>query len=157
MTGELLYQGCAVAMQEVPDEIALTFSIAGCPYRCEGCHSPELWENKGENLWDHYLSELDSHPGVTCVCFMGGDTQQPTLAALCDLAHERGLKTCLYSGTDDIGAIMPVLYKRLDYLKIGGYNADLGPLSSPTTNQRMYRLSHGSAEDITWRFQKFEL
>jgi anaerobic ribonucleoside-triphosphate reductase activating protein len=40
-----------------------------------------------------------------------------------------------------------------DYLKIGPYIKHLGPLKSPTTNQRLYRLlPDKSFEDITFRF-----
>ena len=40
-----------------------------------------------------------------------------------------------------------------DYLKIGPYIRHLGPLNSPTTNQRLYRqTADGEFEDITYRF-----
>ena len=45
--------------------------------------------------------------------------------------------------------------QKFDYIKLGPYLAHLGPLNSPTTNQRMYRkLADGSFEDITSRFRK---
>jgi anaerobic ribonucleoside-triphosphate reductase activating protein len=40
-----------------------------------------------------------------------------------------------------------------DYVKIGPYIRHLGPLKSPTTNQRLYRQTEdGNFEDITYRF-----
>jgi anaerobic ribonucleoside-triphosphate reductase activating protein len=40
-----------------------------------------------------------------------------------------------------------------DYIKIGPFIRHLGPLKSPTTNQRLYRqLENGEFEDITSRF-----
>jgi anaerobic ribonucleoside-triphosphate reductase activating protein len=42
-----------------------------------------------------------------------------------------------------------------DYIKVGPYIRHLGPLSQPTTNQRLYRKkSDGEFEDITFRFWK---
>ena len=41
------------------------------------------------------------------------------------------------------------------YVKIGAWRAELGPLSSPSTNQRLYRYDEdGESEDITHRFWK---
>ena len=43
--------------------------------------------------------------------------------------------------------------KLFDYIKIGPYIRHLGPLKSPTTNQRLYkRMPDDSFEDITYRF-----
>jgi anaerobic ribonucleoside-triphosphate reductase activating protein len=40
-----------------------------------------------------------------------------------------------------------------DYIKIGPFIRHLGPLKSPTTNQRLYRiLPGGEQQDITERF-----
>ena len=159
----ILYQGCAVVMQEVPDEISLAFNIAGCPHRCEGCHTPELQEYKGEPLSENFVRELDAHPGITCVCFLGGDTFEDELFRLCEEAHKRGLVTCFYSGCDDwLGTAEQCPnyqgFEAFDYIKSGHYDKGYGPLTSPTTNQRMYRVEGASGarhlEDITWRFWK---
>ena len=43
--------------------------------------------------------------------------------------------------------------EEFDYIKIGPYIRHLGPLNSPTTNQRLYRKKNdNSFEDITSRF-----
>ena len=42
-----------------------------------------------------------------------------------------------------------------DYVKLGPWIEACGPLTSPTTNQRLYRVgSDGSMEDITGRFRR---
>ena len=41
-----------------------------------------------------------------------------------------------------------------DYVKLGAWVEALGPLSSPTTNQRLYRIDDGQARDITDRMQR---
>jgi anaerobic ribonucleoside-triphosphate reductase activating protein len=45
--------------------------------------------------------------------------------------------------------------QNFEYIKIGPYIKHLGPLKSPTTNQRLYRRTdEGEFEDITSRFWK---
>ena len=44
---------------------------------------------------------------------------------------------------------------RFDFIKLGGWVEAQGPLSSPTTNQRLYRIGpDGGMEDITERFRR---
>ena len=37
----------AVTMAEAPEEISLTIAVSNCAFRCSGCHSAYLWEDKG--------------------------------------------------------------------------------------------------------------
>ena len=42
-----------------------------------------------------------------------------------------------------------------DYVKLGGWVEALGPLTAPTTNQRLYRIGpDGTMEDITKLFRR---
>lgn len=43
-------KGWNITFAEVPDEIALVFSVCGCPYKCEGCHSSYLWNDDDSEL-----------------------------------------------------------------------------------------------------------
>ncbi len=51
-----------VVCQEIPDEVTLAVNITGCPNRCEGCHSPWLWEDGGEVLCDAKKTGESSSP-----------------------------------------------------------------------------------------------
>lgn len=53
------------------------------------------------------------------------------------IKEEYDLKTCVYSGTDDIDTFDNCL-DYLDYLKIGPYKKELGGLDNPNTNQKFY-------------------
>lgn len=153
----LKFQGYAIVLQEVPDEITLAFSISGCPHRCEGCHSPNLWEYKGEVLKDKIKTTIEQYKDyITCVCFMGGDQNINELIELCGLIKDvYGLKICIYSGENTIDKFVPLINNNtLDYLKIGRYDKTLGGLDCVNTNQRMYKFTDNQPRDITFKFQR---
>ena len=149
----LKYYNYDIVFQEIPDEVTLAVNITHCPHRCVGCHSPHLRHNIGNVLDAPTLDKLLSKYGqqITCVCFMGGDRQPKDVATLAKyLRQNTKLKVAWYSGND----IIPRYANLFDYIKIGGYRADLGGLNSRTTNQRLYRYTNGHSEDITDRFWK---
>lgn len=157
------YASYAVTFAEVPDEVCLTIQITNCPHRCEGCHSPYLQEDIGDDL-DLYLYGMLKEYGdrVTCVCFMGDGNDIKALGNCLRFVKERfGLKTAVYSGytlSEWTGffAEDEDLFANLDYLKTGPYIKERGGLDSKTTNQHMYRLIHGKDiyENITYKFWK---
>ena len=146
------YDNVKVTFQEVPNEISLTITISGCKNNCDGCHSPHLREDIGDELnlivFDHLINK---HKYITCVVFLGGDHKSAELIKLLLYARAKGLKTALYSG-NNYDQIHTALLKNLDYVKVGRYEKEKGPLSSPTTNQIMLDLKTG--EDITFMFWK---
>lgn len=126
-----------VVLREIPDEITLAINISNCPYHCEGCHSPHLWKNIGIKLTAPLLYQMiQRNKGITCVAFMGGPFEEVQLWSLWihDMFPE--LKTAWYTG----GSVFPIIENTLDYIKLGRYIAEMGPLSSPTTNQRLYKI-----------------
>lgn len=129
-----------VVFQEVPGEISLSFSIAGCPYGCKHCS----WENiniQPSNLeLDYYKQLLVKYKGlVSCVLFLGGDWD-PELLTFLKIAKDFGYKTCLYTGNTDVNA---ELLPYLDYIKTGPYIEELGGLTSKNTNQKFIKLETG--------------
>lgn len=146
---KLKYLNYSIVMQEVPNEVSLAINISGCPHRCEGCHSKELWEYIGAYLTDDIDELLEEYGDlISCVCFMGGDQNSEELEYCIDKAKEKQLKTCLYTGTDNINLIDKSIIQKLDYIKVGKYIEDLGGLDSKTTNQKMYDLKNN--KEITF-------
>lgn len=148
-----------IVFQEVPDEVTLALNISGCPNRCPGCHSPHLWEDTGEELSPALLNDLVARyaPGITCVCFMGGDQDPDYVATLAEQVRQCGLKAAWYSGrTADPNEPegLKNLLAAFDYVKFGPYVEALGGLKSPTTNQRLYKCTPDGWQDITFRLQK---
>ena len=127
---------------EVPGEISLGISISGCKVHCQGCHSRELWEDKGIPLTIEELQRLlDKHQGITCLCLLGGEADIDALTELFQYAHKR-VKTTWYCGLDFIPKEKMGIIEYLDFLKVGHYDYELGGLSSSTTNQRFFQIEH---------------
>lgn len=73
-----------------------------------------------------------------------GEGQNPAqLQEALQVVRCHGLKTCLYSGCDNVEPFLDLL-PLLDYLKLGEYHPGKGGLDSPDTNQRFYRLVNGA-------------
>jgi anaerobic ribonucleoside-triphosphate reductase activating protein len=152
------YAEACITFAEVPDEICLTYSITGCRNNCRGCHSPWLREYYGRDLMEDLASDIEKNSGyITCVCFLGEGNCPSKLADCIQIVKNAGLKVCLYSGADKLEDIAILSYPEadgIDYLKIGSYQERLGGLTSPVTNQHMYRMEDGIIkEDITHKFK----
>ena len=153
----LKYVNTGIVFQEIPDEVTLAINISGCPCRCPGCHSHYLWEDIGLPLDADAIDELvrTVTADITCIAMMGGDADPKSINLLAQYIHEEypQLKVAWYSGRLRIPSV--VCKTDFDYIKVGLYIRHLGPLSQPTTNQRLYRqLDDGTFEDITYRFWK---
>ena len=148
-----------ITFQEVPDEVSLCIAISGCKVRCFGCHSRELWEDKGTPLTIEELQNLlGKHKGITCLCLFGGEHDIDALTELFQYSYKK-IKTAWYCGLDIIPKDKLGIIQYLDFLKLGHYDHELGGLSSPTTNQRFYHIKHLAngeykKEDLTYKFTK---
>jgi len=149
------YLSYAITFAEVPDEVSLCFTISNCGFHCKDCHSPELQGDVGKRLMEDIDALLSQYSGrITCVCFLGQGNDANEMSQLVDICNGYGLKTALYTAY----RYNPYSKIRWDYLKVGEYDESKGPLSSPRTNQRMYKcVGNGRIyEDITYRFWKKE-
>ncbi len=155
----LKYVNTGIVFQEIPDEVTLAINISNCPCHCPGCHSHYLWEDIGDPLdakaIDAFVAEFGAD--ITCISFMGGDAEPEAVNRLACYIHEAypAYKVAWYSGKTVISSAIDK--RDFDYIKIGPFIRHLGPLSSRTTNQRLYHISRdGAMHDITSRFWKKE-
>ena len=153
----LKYVNTGVVFQEIPDETTLSVNISRCPCHCPGCHSSYLAEDIGEALdeaaIDAFVREFGAD--ITCIALMGGDAEPETVDSLAQYIRKRHprYRVAWYSGRIRISPRID--RQNFDYIKIGPYIAHLGSLTSPTTNQRLYKVaSDGELVDITARFWK---
>ena len=144
-----------MVFREVPDEITLAINISGCPVNCPGCHSSYLTQDIGEELNEESLAELiKKNPGITCVSFMGGDANPKYVGELADWVHSNTkLKVCLYSGRP-LELNDRNIVNKLNFVKVGPYIDEFGPLDSPKTNQRFYKVEGAELIDWTYKFKK---
>ena len=152
-----------VVFQEIPGEVTLALNLSNCPCHCQGCHSPHLAEDIGEELTPELLDSLiEQYAGlITCVCFMGGDADPAEVSRLAEhiqlspiTNHQSPIKVAWYSGRQYTPDTVPFTFhlSPFTFLKFGPYVEALGGLKSPTTNQRLYKRVGDNWEDITSLF-----
>lgn len=152
----LKYVETAVTFSEIPDEITLCINITGCKNGCKNCHSSYLAEDIGDPLNKTALSKLlENNKGVSCVSFMGGDSNPIQIIALASwVKTHTNLKVAWYSGRQELNDSVKRQLRWFDYIKLGPYIEEFGPLNSKTTNQRMYKVENSALIDITYKFWK---
>lgn len=155
----LKYVDTKICFAEVPDEITLCINISNCPCYCKGCHSSYLAEDIGEPLNEKSLcSLLESNKGITCISFMGGDADPEQINRLAVevkmLTQANPIKVAWYSGREVLSDEINLHW--FNYIKLGPYKEEYGPLNNPSTNQRFYKVIDNKLIDITNRFWKNE-
>lgn len=155
----LKYVDTKIVFAEIPNEITLAINISGCPCNCKGCHSSYLAGDIGERLdFDSLNKVINTNTGVTCISFMGGDVNPSTVNILAEFirATYPELKVAWYSGRQELSEDIELM--NFDYIKLGSYIEEFGPLNSKTTNQRMYKVvkqnDNYELVDITNKFWK---
>jgi anaerobic ribonucleoside-triphosphate reductase activating protein len=143
-----------IVFQEVPDEVSLAYSLSLCPGTCDGCHSPELRQDTGEELTNEVLEQdlAKFKDYITCVLFMGGDNNPKRIVELAGLVKCMGIKVAVYSGRRCPRELLSCRY--LDYVKMGPYIKALGGISTFGSNQKMYKLSNFDLIDISHIMRK---
>ena len=151
----LKYVDAKVVFAEVPNEVTLAINISNCPCHCEGCHSLYLAEDIGEPLdLQHLTGLIDSNSGISCVCIMGGDANPSEVDDIAQDIKEYypELKVAWYSGKQELSKDIDL--ENFDYVKLGPYIKDRGPLDNVNTNQRFYKVINKELVDITSAFWK---
>ena len=145
----LKYVGFDIVFREIPDETTLAINISNCPCHCKGCHSSYLAGDVGEVLTITRIEKLiNENKGITAICFMEWQQTVPL-----------DIKIGWYSGRATLADEID-LYN-FDYIKLGPYIEECGPLDNPNTNQRLYKTimtdDGPKLKDITFRFWNREL
>lgn len=153
----LKYVNTEITFLEVPDEITLCINISNCPCHCIGCHSSYLAEDIGEGLTlDKIYKLIENNEGITCICFMGGDSspKEIDMFARC-IKDLYDIKVAWYSGRQELSK--DINLKWFDFVKLGPYKEECGPLNSKTTNQRMYKVVTDNYEDGTSGYELVDI
>ena len=140
----------SVVFEEIPDKVTLAFSITNCQNRCKGCHSAHLRCDIGEILDENVIDEkfAKTIKMCNCVLFLGEGYDKEGLIRLNNyIKNKYNVETAIYSGRDEVE---DDLFEYFDYVKVGSYKEECGPLNKKTTNQRLFYHK----KDITNKFWK---
>lgn len=162
----LKYVNWDIVFQEVPDEVTLAINISNCPCHCRECHSsylaldvgkPLAWwveRSKDEDSIDTSIEDiLNQVEAITCVGLMGGDAEPELVNMLAsEIQHNYNLKTAWYSGRVELSD--KINLGNFNYIKLGPYIPERGPLNNRNTNQRFYQVVNETLLDITYKFWK---
>lgn len=152
----LKYCEVQIGFSEIPDKISLLINISGCPFKCEGCHSPHLRGDIGDPLDVETVKKLiENNKGINCIVFMGGDKNPLELVSIAREIKKlySNLSLGWYSGIEIENIfIMPV--EVFDYIKAGPYIEKLGPINKEGSNQILLKhLSGDDWENITYKLK----
>lgn len=153
----LKYLNTQVTFAEVPDEITLCINITGCKNGCKNCHSSYLAQGIGTELTFNEVRKLiKKNSGISCIALMGGDAEPDKINTLASfiINHYGSIKVAWYSGRQELNNNIDLC--NFDYIKLGPYKEEFGPLNSRTTNQRFYKVNGKELVDITNKFWKHE-
>ena len=83
---------------------------------------------------------------------MGGDANPSEVDDIAQDIKEYypELKVGWYSGRQELSK--DINLENFDFIKLGSYKGEFGPLNSRTTNQRFYKVSNGELINITSKF-----
>ena len=172
-----------ITFQEVPNEISLSFLIAGCPLKCKGCHSADSWRvtseanevnkasetikskihpitsNAKNQLTKEYLENRikQYQDMISCVLFLGGEWEIKKLIELLQTVKNTNpsLKTCLYTGLE-LDEIVELIEQEInEKVEIGWkYIFDNNLLDYLKTGRWTYELGGLDNKNTNQRFYK---
>lgn len=148
----LKYVEDKIVFEEIPDCVTLAVTISNCPFHCVGCHSDYLRKDVGNQLNEDTIDILiNKNKGCNCFLFLGDGRDLDRLCGLSRYIHKKypGIMTAIYSGWDNV---LPEYRDCFDYIKVGKWMEEYGPLNKKTTNQRLYKKINGEFIDITSKF-----
>lgn len=143
-----------ITMNEIPGRIAVYFELGNCTQGCPECHSPHLSEQQVlaitplEEL--ESIAETQATKGADAILLMGGTTNGLRESDIIQVLRCLSviLPVCLYSGSDDAERDRYLAEQgNATWLKTGSYKAELGGLTSATTNQHFYRIDYHYGTD----------
>lgn len=141
-----------IVFREIPNLVSLALNISNCQNNCKGCHSKYLQQDIGTILTEKIIDELlEINKGINCIIFMGEGNDREELLKIANYIKNKNIYVAIYSGSNKV----PLSYfKIFDYIKIGPYIKEKGPLDNINTNQKLYKIENRKVLDITYMFHK---
>lgn len=136
-----------ITLTEIPDRITYFIELGNCTAHCVGCHSPYLADtviSPPDLAGVERMAARAAEQGANAIALMGGTTNGISDDDLITILSTLSciLPVCLYSGSDDEERDKTIAREGgVAWLKTGSYQEERGGLSSPTTNQRFYKMT----------------
>lgn len=127
-----------VVLEEIPDRVTLAVEISNCQGNCIGCHSPFLKDDIGDELTEDVVDALIADNfGINCFLLLGEgrDKEAVRRIALHLKNAYPSLERAIYSGR---ASVEDELFELFDYVKVGPYIEEFGPLNKSGTNQKLF-------------------
>ncbi len=152
----LMYASVGISELEMPTKKSLVIYISNCQHRCRNCHTPYLQNCYGDLLKENFETIFNVYyEYFDIVCFMGEgkETEEDKKEMLdyCTFIHSRKKMTALYCGRN---CQVENWMDKFDYIKIGSYQEEKGPITESTTNQKLLKKENNKYVDITYIFWK---
>lgn len=152
----LLYTSAGISELEIPNKKSLVIYISECHNKCKNCHTPYLREKYGDQLKANFNDLFNLfYNYFDVVCFMGEGNntykEQAEFNYYCNIIHKYNKQSALYCGRN---CKIEEWMQCFDYIKIGSYQHHKGPLTTKSTNQRLYHKIKNQYIDITYLFWK---
>ncbi len=120
----------------------------GCPHKCKGCHNPQSWSNKDNEVWhvDDLINHIKKISSFKKVTISGGEPflQKKAVLKICKSLKEEGFNIYIYSGYvfEDLikDKVNYEILSNVDFLIDGPFKEELkdtGLSIYGSTNQRI--------------------
>ena len=120
-----------------------------------GDNNPELVNHYAKLIKDSYIEQVEVAYKVNeDIAFTKGVILNPGDDVPLIKPIPNSIKVAWYSGRQELSKDIDVT--NFDFIKLGPYQEENGPLNNPNTNQRFFQVMNGELIDITYKFWKHE-
>lgn len=120
-----------------------------------GDNNPELVNHYAKLIKDSYIEQVEvAHKVNEAIAFTKGVILNPGDDVPLIKPIPNSIKVAWYSGRQELSKDIDVT--NFDFIKLGPYQEENGPLNNPNTNQRFFQVMNGELIDITYKFWKHE-
>ena len=123
-----------------PEYEALEVYVSGCTRACPGCHNPEAQAFGKGYTWERWmrmkLYDMVNNPLIKEIWILGGDllcqereTAEEFIERLRCKLKGTGKKIMIWTGEEDLHKVSEIIRNNIDYIKLGSYRKELGPVT----------------------------
>lgn len=121
-----------------------------------GDNDPKLINHYAKLIKDSYVEQVEAtHMINKAIILPKGATLYPGEDIVLMKPIPNPIKVAWYSGRQELSKEINV--DNFDFIKLGPYQEEKGPLNNPNTNQKFYQVVEGELVDITYKFWKHEI